>query len=151
VSDRELRARLEQLQGGIKAAQESLSAPDPDSFVTELSALTAGADGAEAAAARAEREADDARAYSVQLRDDVERREQSVLAPKAVMAVPVLSLVLTLAAFAGSVVGWVALFRLPRIPLVMWPAQAIAATALLPAAWIIKRRLLKVRPGSAGQ
>jgi hypothetical protein len=147
MSDRELRARLEALQGAIKTAQEALAAPDPDELVAELGALTADAESSEAAAGRAEHEATDARRGSEQLREEVERREQSELAPRATRAVPVIATLLTVAAVPLALAGWVALFQLPRIPLVMWPAQALAATALLPAAWIIKRRLTRPRQG----
>ena len=146
MSERELRARLEQLQGGIKRATEELRAGVTSAQQRELVELAASADAAEADALVAEERGRAVRGQLERLRDEVERKEQLALAAEAQRAVPLITILLALSTLVGAFVGAIRLITHPRTPELVMLTAAVGVAVTLPIAFLAKRRLMRPDP-----
>ena len=141
IEDRQLRARLEELQAAIKEANEELSRPLDAEHLARLEALRDESDTEERAALALERDLRVADEGNAVTRHRVELAEQEVLSRKTMRDVPIVTTVMTIAGLLGAV--WLStwVLHLPRTPELELAVKAVAAVALVPIAWFLKRRL----------
>ena len=141
MSDRERRARLEQLQAGLKAMEAELAAPPSAEHVAALDERREAADVAEERARLMEREVSLQSAAAVALGARVEREEQAELGPQAQRDVPAVAILVTFAAGLAGLCAAIFVLTLPRTPELTLLVKAFALVAMVPAAWVVKRRL----------